>query len=53
MEINIDAEYLRSRRTLTAAQVAENARERARFDLSPGERLDNASHHAEPMAARH
>lgn len=53
MEINIDAEYLRSQRTLTAAQVADRARERARFDLSPSDRLDITTHHAEFAASRH
>lgn len=51
--INIDPEYLRSRRTLTAAEVADRARARARFDLTPADRLDIASHHAEPFASQH
>ncbi len=41
MEIDPLVEYLRSQRTLTAAQVAVRDRERARFDLTPAERLDN------------
>lgn len=47
------AEYLRSQRTLTPAEVDERARARARFDLTPADRIDNATHHAEPFASRH
>lgn len=47
------AEYLRSQRTLTAAQVDARARARARMDVTPGERLDTATHHAEYGSARH
>ena len=36
------AEYLRSQRTLTAAQVDARARARARFDLTPTDRMDKA-----------
>lgn len=47
------AEWLRSRRTLSQSQVDERTRARARFDLSPADRLDNATHHAESQASRH
>jgi hypothetical protein len=47
------AEYLRSIRTLTAAQVDARARARARFDLSPRERLDNATHRTMIEESRH
>lgn len=43
MPTEFDAEYLRSQRTLTAAQVDARAHARARFDLTPADRLDNVS----------
>jgi hypothetical protein len=51
--IDITPEYLRSLRTLTAAEVDVRARERARFDLTPAERLDNTTHRAAYEGARH
>jgi len=53
MEINLSPEYLRSRRTLTAAEVDDRARARARYDMTPAERVDTATHHAEFAASRH
>jgi hypothetical protein len=47
------AEYLRSQRTLTAAQVDARAAQRCRYDLTPAERMDNANHHAAYEDARH
>ena len=44
MLINFDPEYLRSQRTLTAAQVDARTAAHDRFDLTPAERLDNATH---------
>lgn len=51
--IDFDPEYLRSQRTLTQAQTDARARSRARFDLTPADRLDTATHHAEYGSARH
>lgn len=47
------AEYLASQRTLTAAEVDARTAARDRFDLSPADRLDNVTHHAEYESARH
>jgi hypothetical protein len=47
------AEYLRSRRTLTAAQVDARARARARYDLSPADRLTNVTSRPSGEIARH
>lgn len=47
------AEYLRSQRTLTAAEVDARTAQRCRYDLTPTDRLDNATHHAEYGSARH
>jgi hypothetical protein len=48
------AEYLRSQRTLTASQVDARARTRARFDLTPTDRMHNACRpHATYEGARH
>lgn len=47
------AEYLRSQRTLTAAQVDARTAQRCRYDLTPADRLDNANHHANYGDARH
>lgn len=38
------AEYLRSVRTLSQAEVDERALSRGHFDFTPGERLENAVH---------
>lgn len=52
--IDIDPEYLRSKRTLTQSQADAQARSRARFDLTPAERLSNACRpHASYDEARH
>lgn len=51
--IEITPEYLRSRRTLTEAQVRERDRARARFDLTPAERLDMVTGHVECQGSRH
>lgn len=47
------AEYLRSSRTLSAAEVDARARDRARFDLSPTDRLHTRTAHVEYEGARH
>lgn len=51
--IDITPEYLRSLRTQSAAEVDRRARERARFDLSPTDRLHMHRSHAEYEGARH
>lgn len=53
MEIESFIEYMRSQRTLTPAEVYARDRERARFDLTPAERLDNVCHHATYEESRH
>lgn len=47
------AEYLRSQRTLTQAQTDARARSRARFDLTPADRLDNTTARPCGQGARH
>lgn len=47
------AEYLRSQRTLTAAQVAERGRAHDRFSLIPADRLAMAGSHVECQGSRH
>jgi hypothetical protein len=47
------AEYLRSQRTLSAAEVARRACARARFDLSPNDRFHNTIARPCGQAARH
>lgn len=47
------AEYLRSQRTLTAAQVDARTAQRCRFDLTPADRLDNVTHRTAYEGARH
>ena len=47
------AEYLRSSRTLSAAEVDTKARERACFDLTPAERFDNVNARPCGQGARH
>lgn len=47
------AEYLRSCRTLSAAEVDERAHDRARFDLSPSDRLHNATQRTLCGESRH
>lgn len=51
--IEFTAEYLRSRRTLTEAQVRERDRARDRFDLTPAERMDMMGAHTECQGSRH
>lgn len=53
MPTNIDAEYLRSCRTLTAAQVDARTAQRCRYDLTPAERLDNVNARPCGQGARH
>jgi hypothetical protein len=52
-EINIDPVYLASKRVLTASQVDDRTRARARQDLTPDQRLESLPLHAEYGAARH
>ena len=47
------AEYLRSQRTVSQAECDRRARERARFDLSPTDRLHMHAGHAEYEGSRH
>lgn len=47
------AEYLRSQRTLTAAQVDARTAQRCRFDLTPADRLANATARTMIEEARH
>ena len=47
------AEYLASQRTLTAAEVDARTAARDRFDLTPAERLDNATHRTMIQESRH
>lgn len=51
--IDTVAEYLRASRTLSAAEVDRRAHERAKFDLSPTDRLHTRTAHVEYEGARH
>lgn len=51
--INFDAQYLRSQRTLTAAQVDAQGKEHDRFSLTPADRLDNATSRTVFAASQH
>lgn len=47
------AEYLRSQRTLTAAQVDARTAQRCRYDLRPADRLDNVTSRPCGQGSRH
>jgi hypothetical protein len=47
------AEYLRSCRTLSSSEVDVRARDRARFDLSPSDRLHHATQRTLCEESRH
>ena len=47
------AEYLRSQRTLTQAQADAQASSRARFDLTPTDRIHNVTARPSGQGARH
>jgi hypothetical protein len=51
--IDFSPEYLRSQRTTSQADADRAARERARFDLSPTDRLHVRCGHSEYEGARH
>ena len=47
------AQYLMSQRTLTAAEVDARAHATDRYDLTPAERLDNATARTYSAASQH